>query len=75
LTVPLGGWLMPSIRLSDHSAFWDYGFKAVMITDSAFYRNPHYHRPSDTMEKLDYRFMAELVQSLALFFCIRQAPR
>jgi len=30
---------------------------------------PHYHRPSDTMEKLDYRFMAELVQSLALFFC------
>ena len=69
LTVPLGGWLMPSIRLSDHSAFWDYGFKAVMITDSAFYRNPHYHRPSDTMEKLDYHFMAELVQSLALFFC------
>jgi hypothetical protein len=75
LTVPLGGWLMPSIRLSDHSAFWDYGFKAVMITDSAFYRNRHYHRPSDTMEKLDYRFMAELVQSLALFFCGRQPPR
>jgi Zn-dependent M28 family amino/carboxypeptidase len=74
LTVPLGGWLMPSIRLSDHSAFWDYGFKAVMITDSAFYRNRHYHRPSDTMEKLDYRFMAELVQSLALFFCGRQPP-
>lgn len=68
LTVPLGGWLMPSIRLSDHSAFWDHGFKAVMVTDSAFYRNPHYHRPSDTMEKLDYRFMAELVESLVLFF-------
>ncbi len=75
LTVPLGGWLMPSIRLSDHSPFWDYGFKAVMITDSAFFRNPHYHRPSDTMEKLDYSFMAELVQSLALFFCTRQTPR
>jgi len=74
LTVPLGGWLMPSIRLSDHSAFWDYGFKAVMITDSAFYRNPHYHRPSDTMEKLDYRFMAEVVQSLALFFHAQQVP-
>jgi len=68
LTVPFGGWLMPSIRLSDHSAFWDHGFKAVMITDSAFYRNPHYHQPSDTMEKLDYRFMAELVESLVLFF-------
>ena len=68
LTVPLGGWLMPSVRLSDHSSFWDGGYKAVMITDSAFYRNPHYHSPSDTMEKLDYRFMAELVKSLIIFF-------
>jgi hypothetical protein len=38
------------------------------VTDSAFFRNPHYHLPSDTMEKLDYRFMAELVESLLLFF-------
>jgi Zn-dependent M28 family amino/carboxypeptidase len=68
LTVPLGGWLMPSVRLSDHGPFWDQGYKAVMITDSAFYRNPHYHLPSDTMEKLDYKFMAELVESLVLFF-------
>ena len=68
LTVPLGGWLLPSIRLSDHSSFWDQGFKAVMITDSAFYRNPHYHLPSDTMEKLDFQFMAELVKSLLIFF-------
>jgi Zn-dependent M28 family amino/carboxypeptidase len=68
LTVPLGGWLMPSVRLSDHSSFWDQGFKAVMITDSSFYRNPHYHLASDTMETLDYRFMAELVESLIVFF-------
>jgi Zn-dependent M28 family amino/carboxypeptidase len=68
LTVPFGGWLMPSVRLSDHSSFWDQGFKAVMITDSAFYRNPHYHLPSDTMEKLDYGFMTELVKSLLIFF-------
>jgi hypothetical protein len=68
LTVPFGGWLMPSVRLSDHSSFWDKGFKAVMVTDSAFYRNPNYHRPTDTMEKLDYGFMAELVKSLLLFF-------
>ncbi|HUU40940.1 MAG TPA: M28 family peptidase [Desulfatiglandales bacterium] len=68
LTVPFGGWLMPSVRLSDHSSFWDQGFKAVMITDSAFYRNPHYHLSSDTMEKLDYHFMAELVKSLLIFF-------
>ena len=68
LTVPLGGWLLPSVRLSDHSSFWDQGFKAVMITDTAFFRNPHYHLPSDTMEKLDYTFMAELVESLLIFF-------
>lgn len=68
LLVPLNGWLMPSVRLSDHSSFWDQGFKAVMVTDSAFYRNPHYHSPSDTMEKLDYGFMAEVVESLLLFF-------
>jgi Zn-dependent M28 family amino/carboxypeptidase len=68
LTVPLGGWLLPSVRLSDHSSFWDQGFKAVMITDTAFFRNPHYHLPSDTMEKLDYTFMAELVESLVIFF-------
>jgi Zn-dependent M28 family amino/carboxypeptidase len=68
LTVPFAGWLLPSVRLSDHSPFWDQGYKAVMITDSAFYRNPHYHLPSDTMEKLDYKFMAELVKSLVMFF-------
>ncbi len=68
LTVPLGGWLLPSVRLSDHASFWDQSFKAVMVTDSAFYRNPHYHLPSDTMDKLDSRFMAELVESLLIFF-------
>jgi len=68
LTVPFDGRIMPAIRLSDHASFWDEGFKSVMITDSAFYRNPHYHLPSDTMEKLDYRFMAELVESLVIFF-------
>ena len=69
LTVPLGGFLLPSVRLSDHSSFWDRGYKAVMITDTAFFRNPHYHRPSDTMDRLDYGFMAQLVKSLLLFFC------
>jgi len=69
LTVPLGGFLLPSVRLSDHSSFWDRGYKAVMITDTAFFRNPHYHRASDTMDRLDYGFMAELVKSLLLFFC------
>jgi Zn-dependent M28 family amino/carboxypeptidase len=68
LTVPAGGFILPSVRLSDHSSFWHRGYKAVMVTDTAFYRNPHYHRTSDTMEKLDYDFMSELVESLLLYF-------
>lgn len=68
LTVPFNGRVMPAVRLSDHASFWDQGHKAVMITDSAFYRNPYYHTSSDTMEKLDYRFMSELVKSLLIFF-------
>ncbi len=68
LTVPFNGWPMPSVRLSDHAAFWDEGFPAVMVTDTAFYRNPYYHTPSDAMEKLDFPFMAELVESLLIFF-------
>ncbi len=68
LSVPFNGRIMPAVRLSDHAPFWDKGFTAVMVTDSAFYRNPHYHLSSDTMETLDYQFMAQLVRSLALFF-------
>ena len=68
LTVPFNGWVMPAVRLSDHASFWDQGFKAVMVTDSAFYRNPYYHTAADTMDKLDFDFMAQVVQSLLLFF-------
>jgi Zn-dependent M28 family amino/carboxypeptidase len=68
LTVPFNGWVMPAVRLSDHASFWDQGFKAVMVTDSAFYRNPYYHTPADTMDKLDFEYMAELVESLVIFF-------
>jgi len=68
LTVPGGDNLLPAIGLSDHSSFWREGYPAVMVTDTAFYRNPHYHLPSDTADRLDYRFMAQLVDSLVLFF-------
>ena len=69
LTVPLDGWIMPSVRLSDHASFWSKGYRAVMLTDSAYFRNPHYHLPSDTMQTLDFSYMAELVHSLVGFFC------
>jgi len=68
LTVPGSGYLLPNVRLSDHAAFWDRGYNAVMITDTAFYRNPHYHRTSDTMDKLDFSFMTQLVYSLVHYF-------
>ena len=68
LTVPFNGWVLPAVRLSDHASFWDQGYKAVMLTDSAFFRNPHYHTAADTMERLDFEFMAELVESLLIFF-------
>ncbi len=64
LVVPLRGWLLPATRLSDHAAFWDAGIPAVMVTDTAFFRNPHYHLPSDTMDTLDFAFMADLVEAL-----------
>ncbi len=73
LTVPFDGWLMPTVRLSDHASFWREGYPAVMVTDSAFYRNPHYHMPSDTMETLDLDFMARVVESLVGFFAPPQA--
>jgi len=72
LTVPWSGYLVPNVRLSDHAAFWDQGYKAVMITDTAFYRNPHYHTGRDTMDKLDFDFMSRLVDSLVEFFVTAQ---
>lgn len=68
LIVPWRGWLTPFVRRSDHVSFWDLGYQAVMITDTADFRNPHYHKITDTLDKLDYGFMAELVASLVLFF-------
>jgi Zn-dependent M28 family amino/carboxypeptidase len=67
LTVPFNGWIVPSVRLSDHAPFWNEGYAAVMITDSSFFRNPNYHLPSDTMATLDFEFMAGLVESLVRF--------
>jgi hypothetical protein len=66
LTVPLNGFVLHATRLSDHSSFWDRGWPAVMVTDTAFFRNPHYHTPGDRLETLDFDFMARLVDSLEL---------
>lgn len=68
LVVPGKGRMLPVSRLSDHIAFWDNGYPAVMVTDTAFLRNPNYHDYGDQPETLDYRFMAKLVQTLIMLF-------
>ena len=65
LAVPGRGRLVGAMRLSDHAAFWDAGYRALMVTDTAFYRNPRYHQPNDTADTLDYVAMARLAQGLA----------
>ncbi len=49
---------------SDHSPFWQAGLPAMMWTDTAEFRNPHYHRPTDTPETLDYEFLAGVTRLL-----------
>lgn len=50
------------IDFSDHWSFWKEGYCAVMVTDTAFYRNPNYHTYSDTYETLNYENMGEVVK-------------
>ena len=64
LPVPFKGRQLPDVRLSDHSPFWDEGYNAVMVTDTSFMRNPHYHRPSDTIETLDLAFLEAVINGL-----------
>jgi Zn-dependent M28 family amino/carboxypeptidase len=53
------------IRLSDNSSFWDQGYPALMLTDTSFLRNPHYHATSDTPDTLGYEQMAQVTLGVA----------
>ncbi len=55
---------IPGVDWSDHWSFWREGYPAVMITDTAFYRNPFYHDSMDTLETLDFNRIAQVVQGL-----------
>jgi peptidase M28-like protein len=55
---------VPGVDFSDHRNYWRAGYNAVMVTDTAFYRNPHYHTTQDTAETLDYGRMAMVVQGV-----------
>jgi len=56
--------MVPGVDLSDHRSFWQRGYPAVMLTDTAFYRNPHYHTAGDTIEHVDFVTMADLLKGV-----------
>lgn len=62
--LPGTGWVMPDSRRSDHASFWDVGIPAVMLTDTANFRNPHYHRETDTVTTLDGEFLAAVARGV-----------
>jgi Zn-dependent M28 family amino/carboxypeptidase len=55
---------VPGIDWSDHWAFRQHGFPAMMVTDTAPYRYPYYHRPSDTPDKVDVESLARIVKGM-----------
>ncbi|MEO1211323.1 MAG: M20/M25/M40 family metallo-hydrolase [Cyanobacteria bacterium J06638_20] len=64
LAVPQVGALTPDFLRSDHAPFWEQGIGAVLVTDTANFRNPHYHQPSDTLDTLDpifFRGSAQII--------------
>jgi len=58
---------LPGIDFSDHRNYWTFGYNAVMVTDTAFYRNKAYHTKDDTWDRLDYSKMADVVRAVYHF--------
>ena len=64
LVVPGRGETMPHTRRSDHASFWDADYPAVMLTDTANFRNPHYHRETDTVATLNLEFLSDVAATV-----------
>jgi Zn-dependent M28 family amino/carboxypeptidase len=64
LVVPGRGEAIPHTRRSDHASFWDAGYPAVVLTDTANFRNPHYHRGTDTVATLNLEFLSDVVETV-----------
>ncbi len=62
--VPGSGEGMEEVALSDHRPFWDQGLPALLVTDTAFLRNPNYHLPSDTLKTLNFEFMEKVATGI-----------
>lgn len=67
MVLPGRGDMFVEVRLSDHCVFWEQDFKAAMLTDTAFFRNPHYHQPTDTLDTLDIDFIRDICAGLAAY--------
>ena len=65
IILPGSGRWLPESRLSDHAPFWDCGFPALLVTDTAFLRNPHYHQATDTADTLDAAFLTRVTRGIA----------
>jgi hypothetical protein len=57
---------LPGIDFSDHLNYWNYGYSALMITDTSFYRNKNYHQKTDTLQTLDLGRMAKVIDGIYL---------
>ncbi len=55
---------VPGVGWSDHASFWAHGYRAIMVTDTAPYRYPHYHSELDTPDRLDYASLARVTAGL-----------
>lgn len=67
-SVPSEGVAAPAsiagVGWSDHWSFWQAGYQAVMVTGTATFRNPHYHKPTDTADRLDYATLSRTISAL-----------
>ena len=55
---------IPGVDFSDHRNYWEFGYDAAMVSDTAFYRNKEYHKAGDTWDRLDYEKMGEVVKAV-----------
>jgi len=64
LNVPGNGQIAQDLRRSDHAVFWDAGYKALMLTDAANFRNPYYHTPGDSLGTLNIPFLVRNIKAV-----------
>jgi Zn-dependent M28 family amino/carboxypeptidase len=74
LVVEGNGEAFPAVRRSDHAPFWDAGYPAVLITDTSFLRNPHYHLSSDTLETLNLSFLRDVTAATTVSAALLADP-